>query len=81
MPLQRPVIERSPFHLHLSISNVRTLKRHKCRAPSRSVATLSIALARSSQPWALLRNPFGILQQSPPWSNRKTNHFQLSFSG
>src|SRR5258708_1230060 len=42
MPLQRAIIERSPFHL--SISNVRTLKRHKCRAPSRSVATLSIAL-------------------------------------
>jgi len=45
MPLQRAIIERSPFHL--SISNVRTLKRHKCRAPSRSVATLSIALGHS----------------------------------
>src|SRR5947208_5458139 len=34
MPLHRAILQRSLFHS--SIFDVRTLKRHKCRAPSRS---------------------------------------------
>src|SRR6266853_4389873 len=62
MPLQRTNIENARIEKR-SLED-RTMKRHKCRAPS---PTLSIALprvARPSQPWALLRNPFGIFSRN-----------------
>jgi len=34
MPLQRAILERFPYYSN--ISNLRTLKRHECRDPSRS---------------------------------------------